>query len=96
MAIHYIKHNLCLMLCTYYCLASPNAASDQATVVGGLVTNTVGGISIGLGVLGKISIGDNQTLSDLAKTAASEVALRAALATSYLTLNNMKFDVAQP
>jgi hypothetical protein len=23
MAIHYIKHNLCLTLCTYYCLAGP-------------------------------------------------------------------------
>ena len=69
-----------------------NAASDQAAAVDGLVVNTPGGISIGLGVLGKISIGDNQTLSDLLKTAASDLALRAALAASYLTLRDVNFN----
>ena len=69
-----------------------NAASDQAAAVGGLIVNTPGGISIGLGVLGKISIGDNQTLSDLVKTAASELALRATLTASYFALKNVKFN----
>ncbi len=73
-----------------------NGASGQAVAVGGLVANTPGGISIGLGVLGKISIGDNQTLSVMVKTAASRVALRATLASSYWTLRHVKFDVPEP
>jgi hypothetical protein len=73
-----------------------NAASNEAAAVGGLVANTPGGISIGLGVLGKISIGDNQTLSTIVKTAASRLALRAALASSYATLQHVKFDVSEP
>lgn len=73
-----------------------SAASDQAAAVGGLVVNTPGGISFGLGVLGKISIGDNQTLSDIVKTAASEMALRATLATTYFTLRNINFNPIQP
>jgi hypothetical protein len=73
-----------------------NAASDQATAVGGLVANTPGGISIGLGVVGKISIGDNQTLSVLVKTAASRLALRATLASSYWTLRRVHFNVSEP
>ena len=73
-----------------------NGTSGQAAAVGGLVANTAGGISIGLGVLGKISIGDNQTLSVLVKTAASRLALRATLASSYWTLRHVKFDVPEP
>jgi hypothetical protein len=73
-----------------------NGARDQAAAVGGLVANTPGGISIGLGVLGKISIGDNQTLSVMVKTAASRVALRATLASSYLILRHVKFNVSDP
>lgn len=73
-----------------------NAASDQATAVGGLIVNTPGGISFGLGVLGKISIGDNQTLSDIVKSAASEMALRATLAATYFTLRNINFNPIQP
>lgn len=71
-------------------------ASDEAGAVGGLIANTAGGISLGLGVVGKISIGDNQTLSGLVKTAASRVALRASLASSYWTLRNVKFNVPEP
>jgi hypothetical protein len=73
-----------------------NGASEQAAAVGGLVANTPGGIGISLGVFGKISIGDNQTLSVLVKTAASRVALRAALASSYATLRHFKFNVTEP
>ena len=68
-----------------------SAASDEAATVGGLVANTPGGISIGLGVVGKISIGDNATLSDLVKTAGSELALRATLVTSYFSLYRLRF-----
>jgi hypothetical protein len=55
------------------------------------VANTPGGLSISLGVLGKISIGDNQTLSDLVKTAASDLALRASLLTTYMVLRHVQF-----
>ncbi len=73
-----------------------SAAGDEAGAVGGLVANTAGGLEVGLGVLGKISIGDNQTLSVLVKTAASRVALRASLASAYWTLRNVKFNVSEP
>jgi len=73
-----------------------NGAGDQAAAVGGLIANTPGGLSIGLGVIGKISIGDNQTLSTLVKTAASRLATRAALASSYWTLRNVKFNIPDP
>jgi len=73
-----------------------NGAGDQAAAVGGLVANTPGGLSIGLGIIGKISIGDNQTLSTLVKTAASRLATRAALASSYWTLRNVKFNIPDP
>jgi hypothetical protein len=73
-----------------------NGASDQAAAVGGLVANTPGGLSIGLGVIGEISIRDNQTLSVMVKTAASRVALRATLASSYFILRHVKFNVVEP
>jgi hypothetical protein len=73
-----------------------SGAGDEAGAVGGLVANTVGGISLGLGVVGKISIGDNQTLSVLVKTAASRIAMRATLASAYRTLRNVKFNVTEP
>jgi hypothetical protein len=71
-------------------------ASDQAAAVGGLIANTPGGVSIGLGIFGKISIGDNQTLSVLVKTAASRFAMRATLAASYQVLKNIRFNVPDP
>jgi len=73
-----------------------NGASDQAATVGGLVVNTTGGISFGLGVMGKVSIGDNQTLSDLVKTAASEIALRATLDAAYYSLRHVDFPIPEP
>lgn len=68
-----------------------NGASDEASTVGGLVANTAGGLGVSLGVFGKISIGDNATLSDLVKAAASELALRSTLMVSYHTLRHAKF-----
>lgn len=73
-----------------------NGASDQAATVGGLIVNTPGGLSFGLGVIGKISIGDNQTLSDLVKTAASEIALRATLDAAYYSLRHVNFPIPEP
>jgi len=63
-----------------------NAAGDEAQLVGGLVSQTTGGVEIGLGVLGKISIGDNQTLGTVVKTAASRAAMRIVFASSYWAL----------
>ena len=68
-----------------------DGASDEAGTVGGLVANTAGGLGVSLGAFGKISIGDNATLSDLAKTAASEFALRATLLASYFSLYHVSF-----
>lgn len=68
-----------------------SAASDQVGAIGGLVVNTPGGFSLGLGFLANISIGDNQTLSDMLKAAASDLALRATLATSYFSLRHVSF-----
>jgi hypothetical protein len=73
-----------------------NAASNQAAAVGALVANTWGGVSIPLGALPKISIGDNQTLSTIVKTAASRLALRLTLASVYKTLQYVRFDVSEP
>jgi hypothetical protein len=79
-----------------YLVDLANGASDRAATIGGLVANTPGGLSIGLGVLGKISIGDNQTLSTLAKTAASELAARATFTASYFALEHVKIPVNPP
>lgn len=73
-----------------------NAAGDQGGAVGGLIANTAGGISIGLGVVGKISIGDNQTLSVLAKTFASRLATRAAFDATFWTLKDVSFTIPEP
>jgi hypothetical protein len=73
-----------------------NTASDETAAVGGLIANTPGGLSIGLGIVGKISIGDNQTLSVIVKTAASRLAERVTLASSYWLLRNVKFDIQKP
>jgi hypothetical protein len=47
------------------------ASSDTA-----LAIKSVVGLEIGLGLVGKLSIGDNSTLSNLIKAVASEVVLR--------------------
>jgi hypothetical protein len=60
-----------------------NSAADSAGAVSGLVAQSAGGITIGLGILGKISIGDNQTLGTIIKTAASRFGARITLASSY-------------
>jgi hypothetical protein len=73
-----------------------NDAGVQVGAIDGLVINTWGGFSggwsLGPVVLGNISVGDNQTLSDLLKTLASEVALRLTLCTSYSLLRHIKFN----
>jgi hypothetical protein len=57
-----------------------NAFSDAATTDAGLVVKSAGGIEVGLGILGKVSIGDNKTLTDLVQMAVSEVIARLTVA----------------
>jgi hypothetical protein len=73
-----------------YLVDLANGASDRAAAIGGLVANTPGGIVI----IGKISIGDNQTLSTLVKTAASRLALRLTYIGTYWALE--KFPIPIP
>ena len=73
-----------------------NGAADQAGAVGGLVANTWGGISIGVGILPKLSIGDNQTLSEIVKTAASRMSMRVTLAASYVALSHVHLRLPEP
>ncbi|HLY06535.1 MAG TPA: hypothetical protein VKR31_12380 [Rhizomicrobium sp.] len=67
-------------------------ASARAGMVGGLVSGSFGGIHFGLGVMGKISIGDNQTLQVIIKTALSKAAGRAAEHASYLVLSQVGYS----
>lgn len=63
-----------------------NTASDSASSLGGLVGGSFGGLHFGLGVMGKVSIGDNQTLQTLVKTSLARTASRAAEEASYRAL----------
>lgn len=66
-----------------------NAAGDSVSAVSGLVSQSWGGWGFSfLGFL-KFSIGDNQTLGVIVKTAASRVASRAALAAAYWALDGV-------
>ena len=66
-----------------------NAAGDRAATISGLVSQSWGGISFGLGIFGKFSIGDNQTLGTIVKTAASRLGARASYAASYWALDSL-------
>ena len=66
-----------------------NSAADRAAAVSGLASGSWGGFEVGLGFLGKFSVGDNQTLTTIVKTTASRVALRASLAASYWALDSI-------
>jgi hypothetical protein len=72
------------------------AAGDQAGTITGITTKSFGGIEVGFGVLGKLSIGDNQTLSTIVKTAASRLAMRATLAGTYWALESADHSGTPP
>jgi hypothetical protein len=63
-----------------------NLASDKSSSLGGLVGGSFGGLHFGFGVLGKVSIGDNQTLQALVKMALAKAGERAAEEASYRAL----------
>ena len=64
-------------------------AGDRAALISGLIANSVGGIEVGLGVLGKISLGDNQTLTIVVKIFASRLARRLSYAALYGTMQGL-------
>ena len=66
-----------------------NAAGDRAATLSGLVSQSTGGLGVSLGVFGKISIGDNQTLGTIIKTVASRLATRLTFAASYWALQTL-------
>lgn len=68
-----------------------SAASSQASAMGGLVGGSFGGLNFGLGVLGKFSIGDNQTLGVLVKTSLGQAFERGGEEASYRVLYWMKY-----
>jgi hypothetical protein len=70
-----------------------HAAADRASTLGGLVSGSFGGLNVGLGVLGKFSFGDNQTLQVVIKTALAHVFARAAEQASYLVLYRVGYSV---
>jgi hypothetical protein len=48
--------------------------------INNLTVKSIGGVEIGLGVLGKLSIGDNSTLTDLVQASVSEIVGRLTVA----------------
>jgi hypothetical protein len=66
-----------------------NGAGDSAAALTGVGIQTWGGVHFGFGVLGKFSIGNNQTLGTIIKTAASRLAARVTLAASYWAVNTI-------
>jgi hypothetical protein len=62
------------------------AAGNRASMLAGTFGSSIGGIHIGIGVLGKLSIGDNQTLQVLTKTSLSKTFERAGEESAYRIL----------
>jgi hypothetical protein len=67
-------------------------AGNRASMLGGTVGGSFGGLHVGLGVLGKWSIGDNQTLQALVKTALNKTFERAAEKAAYDVLYWIPYD----
>jgi hypothetical protein len=70
--------------------------ATAASANSALTIKSVGGVEIGLGILGKLSIGDNNTLSNLAKNVASEVVLRLTAQLAYTVLKPYYVDDMVP
>src|SRR5262249_39743469 len=58
----------------------------------GLLAKSIGGIEVGLGVLGKLSIGDNNLLSELVKGVSTEVVTRLTIALAVPILSAIDFE----
>jgi hypothetical protein len=57
----------------------------------GLTIKSAGGLEIGLGVLGKLSVGDNSTLSGLVQTVVGEFVNRVTVQLAYPILSALDF-----
>lgn len=67
-------------------------AANRAALLSGLIGESFGGVEVGFGVLGKFSLGDNQTLQTVAKTTLSVAAMRAAEKGAYEILREIGHD----
>ena len=73
-----------------------NAAGDRAAAIGGLSFNSVGGVGVSLGVFGKLSLGDNQTLSTMAKEAIQRFAMRLAYSSGFWLIRDFTAPPGAP
>ena len=69
-----------------------NAFADAATSNSSLAIKTAGGVDIGFGVLGKVNVGDNKTLTDLIQMAVGEVVSRVTVAFAVPILSVIDFS----
>jgi hypothetical protein len=69
-----------------------NTAGTKASSIGGLIGGSFGGLHFGFGILGKFSVGDNQTLNALVKSLLGKGFERAGEETSYRTLYWIRYD----
>jgi hypothetical protein len=67
-------------------------AGNRAALLSGMVGESFGGFEVGLGFLGKFSLGDNQTLQTVVKTTLSVAAMRLAEHGSYEILREIGHD----
>jgi len=65
--------------------------STAATTESALAVNSFGGIELGFGMLGKINIGDNQTLTTLIQASVSEIVGRLTVELAHPILANLDF-----
>jgi hypothetical protein len=65
------------------------AAGNAARTLGGSIGGTFGGLNNGLGVLGKISVGDNKTIHALMTTFLQKLAMCGAEETAILVFSQI-------
>jgi hypothetical protein len=69
-----------------------STAGTKASSIGGLVGGSFGGLHFGFGILGKVSVGDNKTLSTLVKSVLGKAFERVGEETSYRILYWIRYD----
>jgi hypothetical protein len=72
----------------YLALAFTKAAEAESN----LTIKSVGGIEVGLGILGKVSIGDNSTLTNLVQALVSEIVGRLTVALAVPVLSAIDIE----
>jgi len=69
-----------------------NQFATAASAEVGLLVKSVGGIEVGLGILGKLNVGDNNLVSELAKGVATEVVSRLTVQLAVPILSAIDFE----